>query len=387
MSTKYEEVGVDAQKEGIEVFKSTIDNLFPQAFCTVGQDPDDEEQGVVLHTDGAGSKPVQNYLHWCETGELEWFESIGQDVIAMNVDDLISVGARPVSFVDYIALNPSLFPKKEVLEAVNTGFGKALNLLKEYGMDISFLGGETADLPDQLKTLDVSGTIHGRVKLSDAITGEDIEPGDKIIGLRSGGQTEYEEEKNSGIMCNGITLARHSLMKKEYEEKYPEIKGPKKGYYGSFSLDEYQEELGMSIGEAILSPTRIFAPVLMKILEKYREKVKGMVHNTGGGVTKSLGIGENIHYVKEDLFEPDQIFRLIKKESGESWRAMYEDYNMGTGFEIIVKPNTAEDVLKVAEKFDLGAKTIGECEKSEEGNKVSINSEFGNFEYKEGIEN
>ncbi len=209
MPTKYEEVGVDAQKEGIEVFKSTIDNLFPEAFCTVGQDPSNEDMGILLHSDGAGSKPVQNYLHWQETDDLKWFETIGQDVLAMNIDDLISVGGKPVSFVDYIAMNPTPFPKKEVLGAINKGFDKNLKLLKEYGMDISFLGGETADLPDQLKTIDVSGTIHGRVKISEAITGKNIEPGDKIVGLRSGGKTEYEEKKNSGIMCNGITLARH----------------------------------------------------------------------------------------------------------------------------------------------------------------------------------
>ncbi|KXB06472.1 hypothetical protein AKJ53_00290 [candidate division MSBL1 archaeon SCGC-AAA382F02] len=379
--TKYEEVGVDAQKEGIEVFESTIKNLFPQAFCTVEQDPDNEERGIVLHTDGAGSKPVQNYLHWKETGETDWFKTIGQDVLAMNLDDLICLGAKPIGFVDYIALNKNRFPKKEVLSALNSGFKEIFDSMKNQEIEISFLGGETADLPDQLKTLDVSGTIYGRVNLSEAITGENIEPGNLIVGLRSGGKTSYENEKNSGLMCNGITLARHSLMKKEYEEKYPEIGSSESEYYGDFAFDDYKNELGMTVGEAILSPTRIFAPVIKEVLDKHQEQITGIVHNTGGGQTKSLALGENIHYVKDNLIEPDPIFSLIQKSSGEEWKAMFEDFNMGTGFEIMIKEDYAEDVLKIAEKFNLGAKIIGRCEKSEEENKVTINSKFGEFNY------
>lgn len=384
MSTKYKEVGVDAQKEGIEVFESTINNLFPQAFCTVSKDPDYEERGMVLHTDGAGSKPVQNYLLWKETGDLDWFKTIGQDVLAMNIDDLMCIGAQPLAFVDYIALNKRLFPKKKVLSELNSGFRETLDLMEKYGLDISFLGGETADLPDQLKTLDVSGTVYGRVKLSEAITGENVESGNEIIGLRSGGQVEYEEEKNSGIMCNGITLARHSLMKEDYGKKYPEIKGPEKGYYGKFGCEVYNSEIGMKVGEAITSPTRIFAPILNEILEKFSEQVNGIVHNTGGGQTKSLGLGENIHYLKEDPIEPDPIFKLIQKESGEEWRAMYEDYNVGTGIEIIAEEGYGEEILNIAKGFDLEGKVIGTCEKNDGGNKVTIDSQFGKFTYEEG---
>lgn len=378
MSTKYEEVGVDAKKKGIEVFKSTIENLFPQAFCTVGQDPDSEDQGLILHTDGAGSKPIQNYLQWKETGDLSWFETIGQDVLAMNLDDLICVGARPIGFVDYIALNPGLFPKEKVLDALNSGFAKTLKTLKRYDIEISFLGGETADLPDQLRTLDVSGTIHGRVELPRAITGRKVKPGNLIVGLESGGRTEYEDEENSGIMCNGITLARHSLMKGEYEERYPELG---EGYYGRFSTDDYHQDLGMTVGEAIVSPTRLFTPVVKEILEELGEHVTGMVHNTGGGQTKCLGLGKNIHYLKEDPIEPDPIFHLIQEESGEEWRAMFVDYNMGTGFEIMVERDYAEDVVNISEEFDLGGRVIGMCEKSDEGNKVTIKSQFGDFVY------
>ncbi len=381
MNTKYEEVGVDAKKEGIEVFKSSLDNLFPNAFCTVGQDPDNEKEGIVLHTDGAGSKPVQNYLHWKETGKEKYFESIGQDVLAMNVDDLISIGARPIAFVDYIALNKKKIPKKKSLAALNSGFKKALDCLKDQGIKISFLGGETADLPDQLETLDVSGTIYGRIKLSEVITGEKIEEGDLIVGLRSGGKASYEKEENSGIMCNGITLARHSLMKKKYEEKYPEIEGTGRGYYGEFEFDEYSEELGMTIGEAIISPTRLFAPIIKEILKEHHPYITGIVHNTGGGQTKSLAIGEKIHFIKNNIIEPDPIFHLIKESSKESWRAMFEDFNMGTGFEIIVRKNYVEEILEIAESFNIGAKIIGRCETNSQKNKVTINSQFGKFVY------
>ncbi len=383
MSTKYEEVGVDAQKEGIEVFKSTIDNLFPEAFCTVSRDPERENQGIVLHTDSAGSKPIQNYLQWKETDNLEWFESIAQDVIAMNLDDIICIGAKPSSFVDYIAINKELFPKEDVLDALNSGFGKVLQKLENLDMDISFLGGETADLPDQMKTLDVCGTIHGRVELSKAITGKDVEPGNVIVGLESGGKASYEDEKNSGIMCNGITLARHSLMEKEYEEKYPEIRGAEKGYYGSFEVEDYHENLGMTVGEAVVSPTRIYAPVVSKILESYREQVNGLVHNTGGGQTKCLNLGENVHYVKDNLINPDPIFNLIKEESGESWRAMFMDYNMGCGLEAIVEKEYADKVVDISRDFNIDAEIIGRCKESDGENKVTIKSQFGNFEYGE----
>lgn len=380
--SKYAEIGVDVRKRGIETFKATVQNLFPQAFCVVGSDPHLRGYGIVLHTDSAGSKPLQNYLHWKETGEFKWFESIAQDVMAMNVDDIICVGAQPVGFIDYVAVNTFRLPKKEFLDALNSGFKECFGLLKRHGIKILFLGGETADLPDQLRTLDVSGTISARVKLSEVKSGDKIKPGDVIIGLRSGGKTKYEKHENSGIMCNGITLARHCLMKKECERKYPEIKDPDgKRYYGKFAFDEYLDELGMTVGEAILSPTRLFTPVVKKILDAHRKHITSLVHNTGGGQTKCLKIGKNVHYIKDDIIKPDPIFGLIQRESKESWRAMFEDFNMGTGFEVVVKEEHAEEVLSIPEKLGLEAKIIGRCEKSDGKNKLTIRSEFGKFEY------
>ena len=380
MGSKYAELGVDVKKKGVEVFK--LETLFPQAFCPVVRDPKLRNYGTVLHTDGAGSKPLQNYLHWRETGDSGWFKGIAQDVIAMNVDDVMCVGAVPLGFVDYVAVSQERVPKKELLAALNSGFRECFNMLKKHGMKISFLGGETADLPDQVRTLDVSGTISARVEFSKVVSGERIRPGNVIIGLRSGGRTKYERRDNSGIMCNGITLARHCLMRREYERKYPEIGGPEgKGYYGRFAFDDHLDELGMTVGEAILSPTRIFSPVVSEILKKHGNEITGLVHNTGGGQTKCLKLGRNVHYIKDDPPGPDPIFRLIQGEAKVEWREMYEDFNMGVGFEVVVGEEGVDGVLSIAEKFGIGAEVIGKCERSKGRNKVTIRSEFGKFEY------
>ncbi|MEM2874465.1 MAG: AIR synthase-related protein [Candidatus Hadarchaeales archaeon] len=382
MGSRYAEVGVDVKKRGVEGFRRLIENAFPLAFCPVLRDPISKNRGIVLHTDGAGSKPVQSYLQWRETGETAWFLGLAQDVVAMNLDDVICVGASDANLVDYLAINPFRVPKETVLKEIGRGFRKCLSLLRRFGMRLHFLGGETADLPDQVRTLDVSGTISASVDLSKIVGGDGIRPGDLIVGLRSGGKTKYERAENSGIMCNGITLARHCLMKAEYCKKYPEIAGDVgRGYYGRYGPDEYVDELHMTAGEAILSPTRIFAPVVVEVLRKVGKGVSGLVHNTGGGLTKCLRLGKRISYVKDDLFEPDPIFLLIQRESKVDWREMYEDFNMGVGFEIVVREQFADEVLSTAERFGLGAKVIGRCEKGKARNTLTVKSEHGKFVY------
>lgn len=379
--SKYAEAGVDVKKRGIEVFKGTVENLFPNAFCVVVRDPFSPDYGLVTHTDGAGSKPVQSYLNWRETGDTAWFRGLAQDVLAMNLDDIICVGAEPVNFVDYVALNPFKVPKVELLRELNSGFRECLQTLRDHGVRVIFSGGETADQPDQVRTLDVSGTINGRVELTSVLSGERIKPGNLIIGLRSGGKTKYETRENSGIMCNGLTLARLCLISREYQAKYPEISAEERGYYGKYGPNDYLDELGMTVGEALTSPTRLYAPVVAKIMEEYRPYVTGLIHNTGGGQTKCLRVGRNIHYVKDDLPDVDPIFMLIQRESGEEWRAMYENYNMGVGFEVVAEKEAAEDILSVPERFNLEAKIIGRCERSVGPNKVTIRSPLGKFRY------
>lgn len=380
--SKYQSLGVDVRKKGVEAFSRVVDNLFPGAFCVVQRDPGDPTMGLVSHADSAGSKPIQAYLHWRETEDPFWFKGLAQDVVSMNLDDILCVAAEPISFIDYIAFNTLLIDRLELLSALAEGFSDCLRMLSEQGLKVLFAGGETADLPDQMRTLDVSGSIFGRVSLEKVVTGEKIIPGDLIIGLRSGGEVRYEKGVNSGIMCNGLTLARSSLMNSGYLESYPELAHPGRiRFTGRYRFDEYVDELQMTVGEALLSPTRIFAPVAAAVLKKIEYDVHGMVHNTGGGQTKCLRLGKGIHYLKNAVPEADPIFRLIQREANVEWKEMYQDFNMGIGFEFIVEPAVAEEVITVAEGFRLDAAVIGRCERGPSGNTLVINSDYGKFTY------
>ncbi|MDW8034332.1 MAG: AIR synthase-related protein [Nitrososphaerota archaeon] len=379
MSSKYRELGVDVDKRGVEFLKKITNDLFPEAFCSIVKDPSNSKWGIILHTDGAGTKPVVSYIYYKETGDKRFFETLAEDVIAMNVNDTICVGGLPIVFSDYVAINPFKLQKQELLSSLAKGFSRVFSKLREQNINILFSGGETAELPDIVRTFDISGTLMARVELSKAITGVKIAPGDVIIGLRSGGRSKYEDRENSGIMCNGITLARHSLLSREYLDKYPETSCEEaRGYYGKFKIDTFLEELNMTVGEAILSPTRIYLPIVLEILRKV--KVKAIIHNTGGGLTKCLRIGRNIKYIKDNLPEPDPIFKIIQAESREDWRNMYRAFNMGIGLEIIVDKKDEEKVINISEKFGVDALAIGRCEKSPEGNSVTIISKYVKFE-------
>ncbi|MBS7656386.1 MAG: AIR synthase related protein [Candidatus Bathyarchaeia archaeon] len=382
MSSKYAKAGVDIKKRGIEIFQETISNLFPGAFCIVTKDPHLPKYGLVTHADSAGTKPIAAYLYWRETGDTQWFKGLAQDVLAMNINDIACVGATPVNFVDYIAINPNKVPKTSLLKAINDGFKESIEILRKLGLEVLFTGGETADLPDVIRTFDISGVVNGRVELNKVVTGAKIKPGDVIIGLRSGGKTLYEEKENSGIMCNGLTLARHCLLSKEYRRKYPEISEPEgKGYQGRFKVDTYVDELQMTVGEALVSPMRFYSPIILEMLRIHGADITGLVHNMGGGMTKCLRLGTNINFVKDNIIEPDPIFHLIQRESGENWKSMFEIFNMGTGFEIIAKPRAVNSLLEISEKYGLQAKVIGKCEKNSGRNKVTIISQWGKFQY------
>ena len=379
--SRYEELGVDVKKKGIESFKSVVNNLYPGAFCVIQRDPVDSDTGLVVHTDSAGSKPIQAYIGYKETCDAGWFSGLAQDALAMNINDIVCVAATPVSFVDYVAFNTLLIDRVEMLAALSRGFGACLEVLESEGTPVLFAGGETADLPDLLRTLDVCVTMFGRVPLSKVVSGEAIKPGDKIIGVRSGGKIRYEKGVNSGIMSNGHTLARSCLMKPDYVKKYPEVSHPARGRYtGRYEFTDHIDMLGSTVGEALLCPTRLFSPIALKVLEKHGSGVHGMVHNTGGGNTKCLRLGKGIKYVK-NMPKHDPIFDLIQRESGVEWREMYQDFNMGVGFEFIIDPDEAEDVLSVVDGFGVGASIIGECMESKAENSLLINSLNGKFEY------
>lgn len=371
---RYRQLGVDVRKKGIESFKKLIKGEFPFAFCPVAKIAD---KALVLHTDGVGSKPVQAYLQWRETSDDKWFD-LSQDLLAMNLDDAVCVGCRDFLFVDYVALNPMVVPKQRLLARLAEGFERMREWLSRLGTSFLLLGGETADLPDQLKTFDLSGTVLGIGDSTTIVTGE-VKVGDVIIGLRSGGRCIYEKGENSGIMCNGITLARHCLLKSDYAKKYPEIADGK--YWGKFGTDQYLEELGMTVGEAILSPTRVYTPLILHLLQKFGGEISGLVHNTGGGLTKCLRIGRNITFVKDKLPDPDPIFLLIQREGKVSWKEMHQVFNMGIGFEIYAREEMAEDIVSECQKFGVDALIIGKCERGGGKNRVVLKTKFGKFHY------
>jgi len=379
--SKYGALGVDVRKKGIGSFKSVVNDLHPGAFCVITEDPTDPKIGLVSHTDSAGSKPIAAYLAYRETGDASWFKGTAWDVMAMNIDDLVCVAADPIAFVDYIAYNTMLIDRVQLLKALSEGFGDVFNMLREEGLPVLFGGGETADLPDQMRTLDVSGALFGRVPLDKVITGQDVQSGDVIIGLRSGGKVQYEDGVNSGLMCNGITLARNCLLKREYLVKYPELAHPdRRRFTGKYSLDDTPEGLGMTVSEALNSPTRIFAPIAYKVLKEAGDSVHGMIHNTGGGQTKCLRVGSGIRYVKDSLPEEDPLFKLIQKDGEVTWQEMYEDYNMGVGFEFIVTNASVDEILSICEGYGIGVQVIGHCEAASK-NSLSIQTAHGNFSY------
>jgi len=296
-----------------------------------------------------------------------------------------------IEFVDFVAINRFTMPKEDFLSHLNDGLKRVFHMLGGYGIHVDFLGGETAEVSDQIRTVEVSATVRARIKLQNVIGGNRVASGDVIIGLGSYGKASWEQKENSGIMCNGFAVARHCLMNPEYVSKYPEIGDPEvMEYKGRFKTDQYLEELGMTVGEALTSPTRIFAPVLKHIIEKYGpDNIHGILHNTGGGLTKCLRIGKEIHYIKDSLLPIPPIFSLIQQESGRSWQSIFEGLNNGIGMEIIAPKSIAQSLIEDIAQFQIPAAIIGHCElntdqtklASKHNNRLTIISPHGTFEY------
>ena len=349
-------------------------------------DPLDSDYALCLHEDGAGSKSVQAYIHWKETGDPAVFKGISQDAAVMNTDDMLCIGATNFVIADTIARN-SKNVSGEVISEVILGFSDFCKKISAFDTKVSFAGGETADLNDQTGTIIVDATAFSRMRKENVINGSEVAPGDFIVGISSNGKATYEECENSGIGSNGLTLARNCLMKRDYLSKYPEISCQDTSnpalYSGKFAFDDFEDSLGMNVGEAILSPTRTYLPVVSEALKKMHPEISAIVHVTGGGQAKTAKVGKGIEYVKNNLFEPSPIFKLIQQESGESWRDMHRDFNMGHRMEIIVKTKDAvEQITSICEKFNIQARQIGFCRKSLTGkNKVIVESQFGKFEY------
>lgn len=371
----YSKRGVSAQKEEVhEAVKNLDKGLFPNAFCKIYPDVwvGDPDWVNVMHADGAGTKSILAYLYWKETGDASVWQGIAQDAIVMNLDDLLCVGIYDqLAFSSTIDRNKALIPA-EVLSEVINGSQHFFDVMRTYGVHITFMGGETADVGDVVRTIAVNGTMAARWPKNKLITNEKISAGNVIVGLASYGQSNYELEYNSGLASNGLTSARHDVLNKHYAQNFPETYEPSLNsdvvYIGKHRMMDTITVEGSetTIGKLILSPTRTFAPVIKTILETHFDAIYGLIHCSGGGQTKCLKyIPNNVKIIKDNLFDPPVVFDIIKEASGADDKEMYQVFNMGTRLEIYTNETAASDIIAVAQSFGVNAQVIGRVEASD----------------------
>jgi len=386
-NNRYNLRGVSAQKEDVHKAVEKLDKgLFPNAFCKVYPDfwGNDPAFCNLMHADGAGTKSILAYLYWKETGDMSVWKGIAIDSIVMNIDDLLCVGATgPFTYSSTIGRNKHLVPG-EVISALINGTQEYFDRLAEFGIDIHFMGGETADVGDVVRTVIVDGTMACRMERTKLVTTEKMVAGDVVVSLASYGQATYEDTYNSGMGSNGLTSARHEMLKKEYARKYPESVDPNLPdevvYNGKYSLTDATPTL-LDIGKMILSPTRTYAPVVLKILHEYREQVHGIIHCSGGGQSKCLHyLPGNFRVVKNNLLPVPPLFTMIQEAAGTSWKEMYQVFNMGQRLEIFTDRDTAEGIISISRSFNIDARISGYVEKSEK-KEVVIESVLGRFVY------
>ena len=384
---RYNLRGVSASKEDVHNAIKNIDKgLYPKAFCKIIPDflGNDPEYCNIMHADGAGTKSALAYVYWRETGDLSVWKGIAQDALIMNIDDLICVGATDnILLSSTIGRNKNRIPG-EVISAIINGTSELVAELREMGVNIYETGGETADVGDLVRTIIVDSTVTCRMKRSDVIDNANIQPGDVIVGLSSCGQATYEKEYNGGMGSNGLTSARHDVFANYLAEKYPESYNPEipkeLAYAGNSKLTDQIEGLGIDAGKLVLSPTRTYAPVVKKLLEALRLNIHGMVHCSGGAQTKILHFIDNLKVVKNNLFPVPPLFRLIHEQSGTDWKEMYKVFNMGHRLEVYLPREHAQQVIDIAQSFNIEAQIVGYCEASDK-KELLIESEFGKFEY------
>ncbi len=387
-SERYNQRGVSASKEDVHNAIKNIDKgLFPQAFCKIVPDylTNDDAYCLVMHADGAGTKSSLAYMYWKETGDISVWKGIAQDALIMNIDDLICVGATDnIMLSSTIGRNKNKIPG-EVLSAIINGTEELISDLNNHGITIRSTGGETADVGDLVRTIIVDSTVTARLKRTDVIDNANIKAGDVIVGLESFGQATYEKEYNGGMGSNGLTSARHDVFSKYLADKYPEsfdAEVPKNLVYsGNIKLTDAVENSPIDAGKLVLSPTRTYAPIVKKVLSKYSsDNIHGMVHCSGGAQTKILHFIENLHIIKDNLFEVPPLFKLIQEQSKTDWKEMYQVFNCGHRLEFYVNEAVASDIIDIAASFNVKGQIIGKVEEAST-KKLTINSEYGTFTY------
>ena len=379
--------GVSASKEDVHNAIRNVDKgLFPKAFCKIipdiiGGDPD---YCNIMHADGAGTKSSLAYAYWKETGDMSVWKGIAQDSLIMNIDDLLCVGATDgILLSSTIGRNKMLVPG-EVIAAIINGTEELLEQLRSMGVGIYSTGGETADVGDLVRTIIVDSTVTCRMRRADVINNANISAGDVIVGLSSSGKATYEDEYNGGMGSNGLTSARHDVFAKYLAEKYPETYDhgvpADLVYSGGLRLTDWIDEVGMTAGKLVLSPTRTYAPVVRRVLDEMRADIHGMVHCSGGAQTKVMHFVENKHVVKDNLFPIPPLFRIIKEQSGTEWSEMYKVFNMGHRMEFYVAEEHVARIIEISESFGIEARVVGRVADAPT-NRLTIKSEFGTFEY------
>ncbi len=380
--------GVSAQKKEVHQAVAKLDKgLFPKAFCKIYPDiwGGDPEYCNIMHADGAGTKSILAYMYWKETGDLSVWKGIAIDSIVMNIDDMLCVGATgPFTYSSTIGRNKGLIPGEVIAEVIN-GSQDFFDTLAQYGIDVTFMGGETADVGDVVRTIIVDGTMSCRMPRKKIITTDNIVPGNVIVSFASFGQTVYETAYNSGIGSNGLTSARHELLHHDYATRYPESIDPnipkEVVYNGKFKLTD-PTVTGLDAGKMILSPTRTYAPLVLRILNQYADKINGIIHCSGGGQTKCMHyMPSGLRVVKNNLIDTPPIFRMIQEAAGTSWKEMYQVFNMGQRLEIFTDQETAEKLITIANELQIDAQISGQIEATTGVNELIIESEFGSFNY------
>lgn len=362
--------------------------LFPGAFCKITRDylTNDSTKCSIIHSDGSGTKSILAYLQYKETSDASVFKGIAQDSIVMNLDDLICVGA-----VENILISSTLNRNArrcpgEVISALIQGTEEVLENLRDAGVSIFSGGGETADVGDLTGTILVDSCAVVSMKRNRVIDGTQIKPGLAIVGLSSTGKSRGEKSENSGIGSNGLTSARHDILSSYYAKKYPETLDtltPKKLVYsGKYKLsDPFPGLKNQTIGDALLSPTRSYAPLIAALVKENFQAIKGLVHCSGGGQTKCLRFGKNVHFIKDNLFSTPPLFNLIQKESGTDLKEMYQVFNMGHRMEIYCEPKDTVWIIQAAKNFGIQAQVIGRTESADKKNHLTIRSAQNTFSY------
>ena len=388
MTNRYKLRGVSSDKEDVHnAIKNHDKGLYPKAFCKILPDliSSSDDHALIIHSDGAGTKSSLAYIYWKETGDISVWKDIAQDSIVMNLDDVACVGA-----IDNIVISSTIGRNKnkipgEVISNIISGTDEILKFYRGLGINIHSGGGETADVGDLVRTIIVDSCMTVRIKKSQIIDNSNIKAGNVIVGLSSSGTSSYNKEYNSGIGSNGLTSARHDVLSQYIKEKYPESYDnelpSELAYCGSKNLTDKLDGFNIEIGKMLLSPTRSYAPLLKLIFDEIgRNKINGIIHCTGGGQTKILHFVDNLHILKNNLFEIPPIFKLIMNESNTDPKEMYKVFNMGHRMEIYLDPENASKVIEISKSVGIDAKIIGEVIESD-NKKLSIQSELGNFDY------